>query len=302
MTERTAVVTPTDVRYGFQGQEEDDELWSGAVSFKYRVEDARLGRFFSVDPKHKEYPWNSTYAFSENRLIDGVELEGLEYENFKANRIVEEKGLTALWIINTDHGYGPIFESTYSLELKNGRTAFDNLKKAYSTDPASVHDFNNKWANYEVIKNGELVAVGDHMKITVSAMGVDLDIYVRFTEVEIKENSFQVTAATLYGHTDAGFITFSGSFDPNTGLTSFSIYNKTTNNVGLDLFGVGRNAQDAQWKQVLNNAELVAGGVADSKERHTEIYIEEASEGSMVKVVDENLKTGESSETIKAKM
>jgi hypothetical protein len=52
----------------------------------------------------------------------------------------------------------------------------------------------------------------------------------------------------------------------------------------------------------LNNAELVAGGVADSKERHTEIYIEEASEGSMVKVVDENLKTGESSETIKAKM
>jgi hypothetical protein len=55
MTERTAVVTPTDVRYGFQGQEEDDELWSGAVSFKYRVEEARLGRFFSVDPKHKEY-------------------------------------------------------------------------------------------------------------------------------------------------------------------------------------------------------------------------------------------------------
>lgn len=78
MTERTAVVTPTDVRYGFQGQEEDDELWNGAVSFKYRVEDARLGRFFSVDPKHKEYPWNSSYAFSENRLLDAVELEGLE--------------------------------------------------------------------------------------------------------------------------------------------------------------------------------------------------------------------------------
>lgn len=37
-------------RYGFQNQEHDDEHWSGAVSYKNRVEDRRLGRFFSVDP------------------------------------------------------------------------------------------------------------------------------------------------------------------------------------------------------------------------------------------------------------
>jgi RHS repeat-associated protein len=78
MTERTAVVTPTDVRYGFQGQEEDDELWNGAVSFKYRVEDPRLGRFFSVDPLYGDFPWNSVYAFSENKLIAWAELEGRE--------------------------------------------------------------------------------------------------------------------------------------------------------------------------------------------------------------------------------
>jgi RHS repeat-associated protein len=66
-------------RYGFQNQETDDEMWGGAISFKYRVEDARLGRFFSVDPLGPDYPWNSTYAFSENRLLDGVELEGLEF-------------------------------------------------------------------------------------------------------------------------------------------------------------------------------------------------------------------------------
>jgi RHS repeat-associated protein len=66
-------------RYGFQNQEHDNELWSGAVSYKYRVEDPRLGRFFSVDPLAAKYPHNSVYAFSENRLIDGVELEGLEF-------------------------------------------------------------------------------------------------------------------------------------------------------------------------------------------------------------------------------
>jgi len=27
----------------------------------------------------KSYPWNSTYAFAENRVIDGIDLEGLEF-------------------------------------------------------------------------------------------------------------------------------------------------------------------------------------------------------------------------------
>jgi hypothetical protein len=57
----------------------DEEFWGGAVSYKYRIEDPRLGRFFSVDPLAPKYPHNSPYAFSENRVIDGVELEGLEF-------------------------------------------------------------------------------------------------------------------------------------------------------------------------------------------------------------------------------
>jgi RHS repeat-associated protein len=65
-------------RYGFQAQEQDAELWEGAVNYKYRVEDPRLGRFFSVDPLYHKYPWNSTYAFSENIVVNAVELEGLE--------------------------------------------------------------------------------------------------------------------------------------------------------------------------------------------------------------------------------
>ena len=72
-------------RYGFQGQEKDDEIkGSGnSLNYKYRMHDPRLGRFFAVDPLFREYPWNSPYAFSENRVIDGVELEGLEYASVK---------------------------------------------------------------------------------------------------------------------------------------------------------------------------------------------------------------------------
>jgi len=67
-------------RYGFQNQESDDEIFGegNVVNFKYRVHDARLGRFLSVDPLNSSFPWNSPYAFSENRVIDGIELEGLE--------------------------------------------------------------------------------------------------------------------------------------------------------------------------------------------------------------------------------
>jgi RHS repeat-associated protein len=74
-----------EYRYGFQGQEKDDELKGegNSVNYKYRVHNPRLGRFFSIDPLAPDYPWNSPYAFSENRVIDGVELEGLEFQEIR---------------------------------------------------------------------------------------------------------------------------------------------------------------------------------------------------------------------------
>jgi RHS repeat-associated protein len=72
-----------DYPYGFQGQEKDDEIKGGegnSLNYKYRMHDPRIGRFFARDPLEKSYPWNSPYAFSENRVIDGVELEGLEFK------------------------------------------------------------------------------------------------------------------------------------------------------------------------------------------------------------------------------
>ena len=68
-------------RYLFQGQEHDDEI-NGSVgtsyAFEYRIHDPRIGRFLSIDPLAFLFPWNSPYAFSENRVLDMVELEGLE--------------------------------------------------------------------------------------------------------------------------------------------------------------------------------------------------------------------------------
>ena len=70
-------------RYGFQNQEKDDEIKGAgnSVNYTYRMHDPRVGRFFAVDPLLFRYPFNSTYAFSENRVIRNIELEGLEDYN-----------------------------------------------------------------------------------------------------------------------------------------------------------------------------------------------------------------------------
>lgn len=67
-------------RYGFQGQEKDDEIKGegNSLNYTFRMHDPRAARFFTVDPLFKDYPYNSTYAFSENRVMDAIELEGLE--------------------------------------------------------------------------------------------------------------------------------------------------------------------------------------------------------------------------------
>ncbi len=67
-------------RFGFQGQEKDDEIKGdgNSISFLYRVHDPRLGRFLSIDPLTMRFPWNSPYSFSMNRVIDKIELEGAQ--------------------------------------------------------------------------------------------------------------------------------------------------------------------------------------------------------------------------------
>jgi hypothetical protein len=69
-----------EYRYGFQGQEKDDEIKGegNSLNYTFRMHDPRVGRFFAVDPLFKSYPSNSPFSFSENRLIDSGELEGLE--------------------------------------------------------------------------------------------------------------------------------------------------------------------------------------------------------------------------------
>ena len=58
-------------RYGFQGQEKDDEIKGAGNSLNYtfRMHDPRVGRFFATDPLEKVFTDISPYSFSANNPI-----------------------------------------------------------------------------------------------------------------------------------------------------------------------------------------------------------------------------------------
>ena len=71
----------TSYRYGFNGKENDRTSWSGTQlvqDYGNRLYSPAIGKFLSVDPIAKEYPWNSPYAFAENDILRSIDIDGLE--------------------------------------------------------------------------------------------------------------------------------------------------------------------------------------------------------------------------------
>ena len=69
----------TENRYRYNGKEYHQELNLGLYDYGFRWYDPATARFVSVDPLAGEFPHNATYAYAENRPIDGIDLEGLEW-------------------------------------------------------------------------------------------------------------------------------------------------------------------------------------------------------------------------------
>jgi RHS repeat-associated protein len=122
---RHGAIEPNFYRYGFQGQEKDDEIKGegNSLNYTFRMHDPRVGRFFAIDPLFKDFAWNTPYAFSENRVIDGFELEGLEVCDIKARQLD----------LSIGKGPGKITEQEYIKQKKIGFTV-GILGLAFITD------------------------------------------------------------------------------------------------------------------------------------------------------------------------
>jgi RHS repeat-associated protein len=138
--------TASKYRYGFQGQEMDNELKGegNSLNYEFRMHDPRVGRFFAVDPLSHKFSWNSPYAFSENRVIDGLELEGLEFTKLNKTLVTSRVN----WL--KDHPLGinqknsntcAIAAITYLWIKKDSQGFYQTVMKLYNTGEAKYNQF-----------------------------------------------------------------------------------------------------------------------------------------------------------------
>jgi RHS repeat-associated protein len=74
-------------RYGFNGKESDNEVKGigNQLDYGFRIYDSRIGKFLSVDPLTKKYPFYSTFQYAGNSPTKFIDLDGLERAEPKSN-------------------------------------------------------------------------------------------------------------------------------------------------------------------------------------------------------------------------
>ncbi len=244
-----------------------------------------------MDPLTAGYPWYTPYQFAGNKPIWKVDLDGLEEadpeESTSDYELVTTDGTASqmtpsapLWesledkkAKTVEDGYGQSEWNVFILEAITTQEDFDVLKKVYSTDPGQAQ--NNPFAYYYPIEdpfdNNDVLNVGEGMAIDIFG---PYNGIVRFTDVQVTESSFSVSAEiveggdwapvsliveglTNFNHPDAGKITFSGTFDANSNTMVFQIANHTTlgNWATYLATPLARGFQSEQWRIVVNNVQ-----------------------------------------------
>ena len=210
-------------RYGFNGQEKDDEIEGSGNSYDYgaRNYDSRLGRFTAIDPKAAAYPWQSPYVFAANNPIQNIDENGeganppkpLTRDAFikMANDAGIYRSTMSGLRFNKTIGYA--FERAYI----NARTGFTpNYKTLNGVKPdalyngAYAHSVKGDWAStfwpkVEVMPNAnayEIKATMGDIKLSKQIKG-EIDLVA-------SSKSKEGTDATSVGVANLTIVTFAG--------------------------------------------------------------------------------------------
>jgi RHS repeat-associated protein len=123
--------TITAYRFGYNGKENDDEVKGTGNQQDYgmRIYDPRLGRFLSVDPLSKQYPWYTPYQFAGNNPILSIDIDGLEPDK----KVNKTETVTQTQTV-TDAGHG--INSDAGAQAKDKSAGEANLALKVETETA----------------------------------------------------------------------------------------------------------------------------------------------------------------------
>ena len=157
-------------RFGFQNQEKDDEIKGegNSVNYTFRMHDPRLGRFFAVDPISNHYPYNSVYAFSENKVIQCIELEGRQAIMIIGFFYTKNDNQLVL-VFSGDHQVKNNATASYSMRVPAG-TLGNPEELIFTKDEFNTVDFGYQQLQ-KIFGNGNLSFSNDHNSLLLNGKG-----------------------------------------------------------------------------------------------------------------------------------
>jgi RHS repeat-associated protein len=224
-------------RFGFNGKEDDRE--TGTQDYGFRIYNPQLGKFLSVDPLTKSYPWYTPYQFAGNSPIWAVDLDGLEqgvvirwYDNQQ-----NWTGNTVFAVTNTNDR--PLGQNTFLYlnlpNTQNNQNLANNLSNQVSINNAG----NNQMTNFIQNNSANSTSNVRLTDFTGNAINMtdgqnNLTQGVAFTRGNLSttdNNSYQMvlnTIATSQGNQNVGAKVISGN-NPNTVIFDWASFTYNPN-------------------------------------------------------------------------
>ncbi len=150
-----------EYRYGYNDQEIESE--TGWQAYTFREYDARVARFFRVDPLAKEYPHWTPYQFAGNMPVEFKELEGAEPG--MATALQGAHSLINRVDVN-NNGKSANSNPFSALPSSVAKVDFDNLNqsiKPYLLTLGTATEFSDETQNIAQFLNSRKSFLGDKM-------------------------------------------------------------------------------------------------------------------------------------------
>jgi RHS repeat-associated protein len=152
----TAPNNGSGYRYGYNGKEQDFSFHGAdgqVLDYGFRIYDARISRFMSIDPLTRQYPELTPYQFASNTPIQAIDLDGLEKQ--VVHQIYKDGRLTKISMVTYKDVDGSLIDQNLKL---NGIDLTDRNVVTFYRDENGVQKnptFSDNLSNIQQMVNDD---------------------------------------------------------------------------------------------------------------------------------------------------